>query len=251
MSHFSLAVFTEKGQTVDELLEPFDENLVVDEYISKTKEQIIEKEKQWKKKILNRIKEDRNYKLTSWEKEILECITDEDFYLSGVHKDSKYDENGNELSTYNPNSKWDYYLIGGRWNNLLKNKSGKNINSCLVSDLDLSINEEEYKKSIRFWELIVEEKPLKEGEVNPRNPFKKEYYIERYETKENFAIQCNTLPIYAVLTPDGEWYEPGQMGWFGFSSAGLEEEKKWDKMRRKLLKEANKDWTITIVDCHI
>jgi len=56
---------------------------------------------------------------------------------------------------------------------------------------------------------------------------------------------------YAVLTPDGEWHEPGQMGWWGMSHASQEDEKLWDEAYENFLKEADPNWTITIVDCHI
>lgn len=45
------------------------------------------------------------------------------------------DEDGNEWSTYNPKSKWDWYEVGGRWGGLLENKSGNRINHSVVSDI--------------------------------------------------------------------------------------------------------------------
>ena len=34
-------------------------------------------------------------------------------------------EDGSILSTYNPKSKWDWYLIGGRWNNSISGNEAK------------------------------------------------------------------------------------------------------------------------------
>ena len=42
MSHFVVAVFTNKRTTVEELLEPYDEELAVDKYLQYTKAQLIE-----------------------------------------------------------------------------------------------------------------------------------------------------------------------------------------------------------------
>ena len=38
-----------------------------------------------------------------------------------------------------------------------------------------------------------------------------------------------SFSTWVVLTPDGKWHEPGQMGWFGCSSASEEDEKKFFK----------------------
>lgn len=37
---------------------------------------------------------------------------------------------GNELSTYNPNSKWDWYEIGGRWKDILLVR--ENVEDCIT-----------------------------------------------------------------------------------------------------------------------
>ena len=43
MSHFSVAVFTDENTTVEDLLEPYWENLVVEKYVCMTKEELINK----------------------------------------------------------------------------------------------------------------------------------------------------------------------------------------------------------------
>lgn len=250
MSHYVVAVFTEQGQSLDNLLDPFYEGIEVDPYICETKAEIIESAKKMKERILERMN-DEEYVKSEWHEKYLACETDEDFYKAGTYEDEIYDKEGNRLTTYNPKSKWDWYNIGGRWSNMLKTKSGKMVNSCLVKNLDLSVDENKYNNHIRFWELVVEEQPLKEGEEKPFNWYKKECYIERYGTKENYARINSQFSTYAVLTPDGEWYEPGRMGWWGISHANTDSEKEWDENYHKFLEEADPNWTITIVDCHI
>lgn len=57
---------------------------------------------------------------------------------------------------------------------------------------------------------------------------------------------------YAVVTPDGEWHEPGKMGWWGISSATPEEEAEFENnYEEKFIRTANPEWRLTIVDCHI
>jgi hypothetical protein len=42
-------------------------------------------------------------------------------------------------STYNPDSKWDWYEVGGRWaEQLIKNKTGQMVDVCSKADLDLN-----------------------------------------------------------------------------------------------------------------
>lgn len=45
MSHFSLAVFTDENTILDDLLEPFCEDIEVEKYIALTKKQIIQRGK--------------------------------------------------------------------------------------------------------------------------------------------------------------------------------------------------------------
>ena len=44
------------------------------------------------------------------------------------------DAEGNLLSTYNPNSRWDWYTVGGRFPGRLKAKSGKHGEGSAYAD---------------------------------------------------------------------------------------------------------------------
>lgn len=82
--------------------------------------------------------------------------------------------------------------------------------------------------------------------------YPKEYIKNKYPTEKDY-IDCYTkFSTYAVLTPDGEWYEPGQMGWWGISSATPEQEAEFERnYEEKFIKQADSEWKLTIVDCHI
>lgn len=56
---------------------------------------------------------------------------------------------------------------------------------------------------------------------------------------------------YAIVTPDGKWIAPGEVGWFGMSTATDNEEEQWFKNYSKLLASFDPSLYITIVDCHI
>lgn len=166
MSHFSVAVFTKpNGETVEDLLAPYSENLEVELYIAMTKEEALQEIAEYEYKY-------PEYKTMTDEEKI------KDFF--GYRH---FDKDGNPMTSYNPNSKWDWYSIGGRFAGLLKAKEGNHgsgsvfnpnprrkgeYDSARVGDIDFSLNMEEYNKAIRYWEVVVEKQPLKEGENKKR-----------------------------------------------------------------------------------
>lgn len=86
----------------------------------------------------------------------------------------------------------------------------------------------------------------------PNETFKITHY-ERYlkipdESLES-VLRGNAWRPFAVLR-NSQWYEKGEMGWFGASKdrVSLDE---WDAFCRDLLKEASDDEMVTVVDCHI
>ena len=282
MSHYSVAVITDNQTSVDELLEPYDESINVAPYIYKTKKQIIEEARESIAKLRQSMKDyadnpdeylknNRAYwlkdgsekfvnppKLSQFAKDELSCekMNDEEIYQKHICEDTKYDSEGNELSTYNPNSKWDWYCEGGRWDGGLTKKDGSTCNRCSISELAFDNDPETYKKAIHFWEVVVEGKDLLPDEDKKEftSWYNKEYYIERYGTKEIYAKVISIKNyFYAIVTPDGVWHEPGRMGWFGCSLASYEELRKWDSnFYQDFIEPYNSDeYEITIVDCHI
>ena len=264
MSHFTVAVFSDGTKTVDELLSLYNENIEVAPYISETKEQMIERAKERKADYIERKNKDEE--TSDWMQQYIDASTDEELYQCEFDDDYQYDADGNQLSTYNPDSKWDWYSIGGRWNGMLKAKTGLHgggglfspnrreqgkYDSAKVSDIDFSPDEEIYKKSIRFWEVVVDKQELLPGEDknNFFNYYKESYYTSRYGDKETYARLQASFSTFAVITPDGKWYEKGKMGWW---AAVSNEEMAWDeKYKERFIDTANLDWTLTIVDCHI
>lgn len=57
-------------------------------------------------------------------------------YMKQYFEDEMVASNGDLLSTYNPNSKWDWYVIGGRWDKCLKTLSGEEVNEAYVNEID-------------------------------------------------------------------------------------------------------------------
>ena len=287
MSHFSVAVFTKpNGRSLERLLAPYDESIEMVPYIKYTKEEAIAKvrksiDEYAKGRYAEFLKNPEKYKEKHNNQSHLDYIenefpkrlnwTDEECYEyeKQYYGDDMIDEDGNLLSTYNPNSKWDWYSIGGRFPGKLKAKDGKHgegsafhsnprvngeFDSARVGDIDFSMDMEEYNKAIRYWEVVVEKQPLREDENSDDffNWYRDGYYEEYYKDKETYAKICASCNTYAVVTPDGKWYECGQMGWWGMSSETGDESLDWDlHYKERFLDTADPDWTLTIVDCHI
>lgn len=128
MSHFSVAVFTDENTTVEDLLEPFYEGIEVEPYIALTKEQIIQRGKREIKRFEDMYKQYRKDKksyrrkyfdnnahlrfikkvpsMSKWNKEKIYK------FATRYYSEEEIAENGDVYSTYNPNSKWDWYEIG-------------------------------------------------------------------------------------------------------------------------------------------
>lgn len=141
MSHFVGLVF---GSDVDNLLAPYDENEQVAEHVEFTKEEAIAKVKSEHLENFEYMR-DRLEKgdLDGWEKEYYSKRVELGPFLTADEawefcKDWGYeiDEDENLISTYNPESKWDWYEMGGRWSGFLKLKIGDVTNQAHFSEID-------------------------------------------------------------------------------------------------------------------
>jgi len=124
---------------------------------------------------------------------------------------------GTYKSTYNPESQWDWYRIGGRW------------------DGDLIDNQQRSENGFNF--------------------------DRRHETLTNNAIKIADLltragdddkalySFFAMLTPDGEWIEKGDMGWWGMV-ADEKDEGVWKAQVRTVYEKFREHWVV-LLDAHI
>lgn len=229
MSHYAVAVFHEADQSIDELLAPYDENLEVEPYVRFTREEAIQYARD-------------NYKSYK------DATDDKCWECMAEGRDT--DDDGNILTTYNPDSKWDWYQEGGRYSGLLK-VDGEEMDEARVGDIDFSMDMDVYNRSLRFWDVVVEHQQQEPGE-DFWSIFKEDYYLETYHDRETYARYMAQWSVRAVVTPDGEWHEVGQMGWWGMSSESPDETRDWqENFKSRFIDTADPDWILTIVDCHI
>ncbi|MFA7205014.1 MAG: hypothetical protein WC102_01660 [Saccharofermentanales bacterium] len=255
MSHFTVLVFMRDDQLLENVLAPFDENKEVPPYISMKRDEFIADKRKIYKRDTEMDKESGDEIVTDYE-----SMTDEEFLQAMRDLDYTLDASGNEISTYNHKSQWDWWAVGGRWSNKLKLKKpdeegNDRCNFGRIKDINFDPDPERYKERARFWELFIEDaEPENEDEREMLSwaSYKKEFYTKRYGTKENYATLESLFETWAVITPDGEWHEKGSMGWWGLSDESNEEACEWAKTyKEKFIDTADPELIAVLVDCHI
>lgn len=229
MSHFSVLVLHTKDDSFEDLLAPFNENLEVEPHLYIPHEKAVEEMEQALATLKPEIQE--KYQLMS-ETDRLRA------YFGRI-----IDEEGNIWSTYNPQSRWDWYSVGGRWGkHPIPLKDGSSAVECPVSEIDFEVDQEEYDEALKHWSELTE--------TDENGLLKSEYFKIRYKDAETYARSQSQFSTHAIVTPDGKWVEKGKMGWFAYCSATPEEEREWDANYEALVMKY-KDCVATFVDCHI
>lgn len=286
MSHSTCLVI---GANPELQLEPFDENLEMPRYVKYTKDGLIAKGRKeiehYKNNIYAQYLENPEKYLANSSPGHTKYITeefpkklnwsDEEIYADQIenYDDENIGGEGEVYSTYNPKSKWDWYSLGGRWTGMLKLKEGATgeigspgimtedapkgyCDSALIKDIDfegmVAIDFEKYSKLYEEFEKEVVEDSKKHAikaifDYGIRNIGTDEKFIP--ETKEAYVKRNTQFHTFAVLK-DGEWFERGEMGWWGI----VKDEKDPDEWQNKfdeLLKSLPEDTLISVYDVHI
>lgn len=118
---------------------------------------------------------------------------------------------GKVKRTYNPLSKWDWYVVGGRWDGAIQNNRHKSA----------------------------------DGGFN----FGDEHRQLDRNTRAVAELGTEKDPPFAIVTPDGSWHERGKMGWFG-STHGNRTHGDWETEARGIFAQYT-DHVAVGLDCHI
>jgi hypothetical protein len=210
MSHFTVLVI---GDDVEGQLAKYNEDISVAPYAATTRKECVEKQK----KILASDDVYRDEYLAK-----VRAMTEEEFWADQTGHYDEFNSNGEPLSTYNPDSKWDWYLLGGRWTGVLPVK-------------------EEFIDDEAAWEHISLGDP---GVMT--EPAERGFCDAAPLRMLNLAKDFST---YAAVK-EGKWYQSGQMGWWGMSTEEVEPTE-WAQQFHALLDGLNPDTMISLLDCHI
>ena len=162
---------------------------------------------------------------------------------------------------HNPNAKWDWFVIGGRWRGYFMCKQNPLYPMDIVLTKNDSLfgeNDEELSEKacdiIRKCDIDIEamqkvsvefaEKSWKEARSNKQNRFI--HNVKNGVTLREHLEDArqNTMLPYAFIDIDGEWFE--RDGMFGMSN-----EDGWRKTFMDYFNSVPDDTLLTAVDCHI
>lgn len=229
MSHFTVGIIVPKevfeaGQKtienyIQDKMEEFDENLEVKPYIeydkSKKDEYFNEKIQEYKD-MINDPDYEKKYNIDHVEKQYAKYSKmDVDEYWKYLTEDYDKDSDGNVLSTYNPKSKWDWYVIGGRWDGVYKDNYQSSDNGFNFGNLHHTL--ENNSQTIK-------------------------------EYKERYKKDTDKYSMFAYIDKKGNWLERGNMGWWGIVTNELDS---FNTIVENLLDIQDSEDYIINLDCHI
>lgn len=186
----------------------------------------------------------------------------------------------------NPNKKWDWYTIGGRWSGELmlkpiseaagifpvsRNGAGGAFNeaNALLSRADIArirdvdwegMRQEEMDAARKKWQAM---QTLKQMELDERPKSKRSDFawenglgmlrndspLITLETEEEYVNhEANDGLTWAFINVDGKWIERADMGWWG---AHGDIQPDYGAAWWSLIKNAPDDLYVYIIDCHI
>lgn len=196
-----------------------------------------------------------------------------------------------EMSTYNPDSKWDWWTVGGRWAQSLRHVDGSEVDQLQRRHLDAERMRTEAADDFRrryfqgpeiydlhghrSWDEIYE--AVGQDAAAARETYWNQRSIEEFKKvlpeNQRFFLgvdladrvlvgpkeferqveiaRAAAVPCFATLDLDGRWSEPGSMGWFGVSSDTEGTRIGYYGTMNGLIENLDGEVWLTVVDCHI
>lgn len=290
--HFTVGVFLKEGENLDKALIPYEEDALPEylefksieeecrnEYEIGTEERVIMPDgrllRKWDEEFRKQgeIGFGTNTHEVPKELEIKEFpfkelySSFEEFMLKWYGYEGRDDVKGKYGYWHNPDAKWDWYELGGRWRGMLLVKEdapssigtpgvfGDNLSAkytpkgykwvdmAKVKDIEwelmIKLAKEEAEKR---WDKVMANTANADGNKRTREYFLNDIRIN--DTKNSYVKRHSGFVTYAVLTSDGDWYEKD---W-----GNEEKQKEWNKKYfDRFIKDADPELFLAIVDCHI
>ena len=164
----------------------------------------------------------------------------------------------------NPDKKWDWWVLGGRWSDSLLLKNGQFANSAKVEDIDFDAMDEKARNlawdfHAEYWTEERKDfvKSLREaGLMSFFGNTIDDLLDASQKDRDSYADESMnpSWQTYAAVRfgQDGkpEWTARGEMGWWGMSSDTMTEDE-WTRKMRETVAALPGDTLISIIDCHI
>lgn len=153
-----------------------------------------------------------------------------------------YDENGNALSTENPEGHWKTARIGRNFSLPLKLKNGEESYSARMEDIDWGAMNESSELYSAAWQMVVDgREPTNETEERIYESMKdKMAYFSNFKNEEDYVTYSTSYWNYAVVDKDG-WVDMAD-----------KDEKEWIKtFYDKFISTIDPNELITIYECSV
>lgn len=168
-----------------------------------------------------------------------------------------YEETGR-----NPQSKWDWWRVGGRWLGQLLIKPGTHhaiigvpgaygnradppeaVDGARVGDLDLPAMLERRRSELgKAWD------DAREFQDTHGRPMFMAPHADTV-SRDDYVASATPFTPFAYIH-DGQWYESGEMGFLG-TVRNEKPEDEWEQQFAGVLKQQPDDHWMTVLDCHI
>lgn len=238
MSHFTVTVVVPKDRVgkedyLDRVLAPYDENMEVPAVKTYLDDDDLKDMAEYYKLDVNDL-DALAAKLESW---------------SGP---GGRDEQGlYSLSTRNPESKWDWWEVGGRWTGYFKVKPG-----VLVTVGRPGVGHNQPKPG--YADIVTKGGVDWEGMAYDAANEARTYFQQCKAdgkplsdlTEEEYVLKHSRPSTFAMIDKDGKWHQSGQMGWFGMSSGDMDP-KDWADQWVSYIGSCDEDDVLVVLDCHI
>lgn len=173
-----------------------------------------------------------------------------------------------QTTTYNPESKWDWFVVGGRWQGYFRLKERKDspqeglgdpsfFNTPLEAEeqawlTDVATKGEIDFEAMRANAILSAEERYDMYEAADKDEKKglefQMFWPDGVVSRHDYIAKHQNPWIPYALVKDGKWYGKGDMGWWGLSS---NESDDWADRAQEAIDALDDDVTFTMLDCHI
>lgn len=182
--------------------------------------------------------------------------------------DNHLEKDGKAGYYCNPDSQWDWYEIGGRWNGYLLLKNGLNANQATKKDIDF---EKKMEKTAENASLLYDQVMEVFGELEPHKPYssfsslkdtneRNKYFdqprLQALKTAREAGDSLRWIQADDFLVCKEDYIQQRKQNSI-ITYAVLDEEEGWQlidgnfKSFNEFLNRCNDDDILTVVDCHV
>lgn len=201
------------GNNPEELMKKYDKSVEVEPYIVYKKSDA-DYLKAQHLKYYNEALENKN--ISDVQREEIEDLAHDllmessDEFFSILTDDYEHDEDGNAISTDNPDGKWAFYQGGKLFSVPFITKDGRELFQCKKGDIDWrSMHLSGGRIYKRAWEMVMEGSKPTDGQEEHiyENMKNRTAYFSNFNSKEDYVMYNISFWAYAFLSEDTGWEE--------------------------------------------